>query len=322
MNTLLWPKPLSTAWATKTLTFSIGLGLMGLVSPLMAQTPYWVDDDDWNVPVRPVEPVEASSEGPWVEVGPDRAGPSRKAFDRRPDFQAETAQTKPRHATSVMYSHSSLSQGRGQWDELDTTYYYMIHPQVMGTARVVVRDRNGVRDTIQELGVEYYPPGRWQFRAHGARTVHPDFTYKSAVGAGVSYYLNERVDLHLDAKQYRFEQGNITEIRPGVGVHLSPQTQMVGTYIQGDAYGRGNYQGGVLKVIHQTQRNHRWTVSASSTIDPERTDVGVDFSRSKQLGVTYQFPVRTNVDVVVGAEHEWREEYNRTGVMMGVVARW
>lgn len=223
---------------------------------------------------------------------------------------------------STLYTHSSLSGGRGDWDELDTSLYYRFNPKVVGSIRLDARQRSGDTDLIKEIGVEVYPSPRWDFRASIAHVSDPDFTYERAAALGVTWHASPRLDLLLDAKRYEFADGNITEVRPGVGVQLAANTRLTATYIHGSAYGQRSYDGGALRLDQTFANRSRLSLGVATGADPERATTGVLLSRSKSASVYYQFPVRQNMEIIVGAEREWRSgSYNRTGVSAGLVVR-
>lgn len=221
------------------------------------------------------------------------------------------------------YQYSDLGKS-GSWSTVDTELYYTPSDRWSMSVSASHRRRNGQSDTIYGVHGSYQATPRLEVHGSIYRTPDPDFSYRRGYGLGVEYQATDRVDLLLDARLLEFDQGGITEIRPGARFHATDQTAITARYTSGRAFGARSYDGWSVRMDHRFENNHRLSVGYANGADPEREPGSPDviLSDSSTVSVGYRFPVRENVDMVLGAEYEDRPgSYHRTGVSAGVIVR-
>lgn len=221
------------------------------------------------------------------------------------------------------YQYSDLGN-RGSWSTVDTELYYAPSDRWSMSVSASHRRRNEQSDTIYGLHGSYQATPRLEVHGSIYQTPDPDFSYRRGYGLGLEYQATDRVDVLLDARRLEFEQGSITEIRPGARFHATDQTAITARYTSGRAFGARSYDGWSVRMDHRFENNHRLSVGYANGADPEMEPGAPDviLSDSSTVSVGYRFPVRQNVDMVLGAEYEDRPgSYHRTGVSAGVIVR-
>ncbi len=229
-----------------------------------------------------------------------------------------------RWVLTSLLSYSTLDNGRGDWRGAELDLLYKVSPRLRVGGNVELRERGDQADTLYTASVSANPVAAWEW--HAALTVTPnaDFSAERIGSAGAEWRVSPRISLLLDYRQLRFASGNLREIRPGVILWFGDQTWVTARYTEGDAFGDAGYHAHLLRLDHVFAGERRLTLAYARGIDPERDPLlpGVLLTESNLFAAVYRFPVRPQLDLVLGADYEDREPYyTRTGLLVGVSTR-
>lgn len=234
------------------------------------------------------------------------------------------ASVTPRWALTPIYTHSSVSGGRGDWNQFELDLQYQASPRVSLGANADWRERWGMDDTLYTGRISIQATDALEWHASVTSTPDADFSPERSHATGVEWRPARRVSLLLDYRQLEFANGDLREWRPGAILWLSDRTWITARYSDGDAYGGTGYHASTLRLDHVFGGQQKLSVAYSRGLDPERDPLlpGVLLSEADAVSVFYRMPLRPALDLILGAEYEDRARaYTRTGISVGLVAR-
>lgn len=238
--------------------------------------------------------------------------------------QAQDAAGDNRWTFTPIYTHSSVSDGRGDWNQFDLDLLYRAGPHVLLGANIDWRERWGLADTLYTGSVSVQATDAFEWHASATSTADADFSPGRIYATGVNWKPARRVSLLLDYRQLEFANGDLREWRPGAILWLSDHTWITARYSHGDAYGLTGYHASSLRLDHVFGGQQKLTLAYTRGVDPERDPLlpGVLLTEADYVSAYYRFPLRPALDLILGAEFEdRRRSYTRTGVSIGLVAR-
>ena len=238
--------------------------------------------------------------------------------------QAQDATGDHRWTFTPIYTHSSASGGRGDWNELDLDLVFKAGPHVLLGANIDRRERLGLEDTLYTGSVSVQATDAFEWHASATFTPNADFSPERIYATGVNWKPTRRISLLLDYRQLEFANGNLRERRPGAILWLSDQTWITARYSHGDAYGSTGYHASSLRLDHVFGGRQQLSLAYTRGVDPERDPQlpSVLLTQADYVSAYYRFPIRPALDLILGAEFEDRRRvYTRTGASVGLVAR-
>jgi YaiO family outer membrane protein len=239
------------------------------------------------------------------------------------DASAQAPATS-RWALTPIYTLSSVSGGRGDWNQFELDLQYQASPRVSLAANADWRERWGIEDTLYTGRVSIQATDALEWHASVTSTPDADFSPERIHATGLDWRLARRVSLLLDYRQLEFANGDLREWRPGAILWLSDRTWITARYSDGDAFGGTGYHASTLRLDHVFGGQQKLSVAYTRGLDPERDPLlpGVLLSEADAVSVFYRMPLRPALDLILGAEYEDRARaYTRTGISVGLVAR-
>lgn len=230
----------------------------------------------------------------------------------------------PRWALTPIYTHSSVSGGRGDWNQFELDLEYQASPRVSLGANADWRERWGIADTLYTGRISIHATDALEWHASVTSTPDADFSPERIHATGLEWRPAQRVSLLLDYRQLEFANGDLREWRPGAILWLSDRTWITARYSDGDAYGGTGYHASTLRLDHVFGGQQKLSVAYTRGLDPERDPLlpGVLLTEADYVSVFYRMPLRPALDLILGVEYEDRERiYTRTGISVGLVAR-
>lgn len=227
-------------------------------------------------------------------------------------------------ALTPIYTHSSVSGGRGDWNQFELDLQYQASPRVSLGANADWRQRWGIEDTLYTGRVSVQATDALEWHASVTSTPDADFSPERIHGTGLEWRPWQRVSLLLDYRQLEFANGELREWRPGAILWLSDRTWITARYSDGDAYGGTGYHASTLRLDHVFGDRQKLSMAYTRGLDPERDPLlpGVLLTEADYLSIFYRMPLRPALDLILGAEYEDRGRvYTRSGISVGLVAR-
>lgn len=229
-----------------------------------------------------------------------------------------------RWAFASLYTHSSLSGARGDWNQLELDLLYRAAPRVALGAKADWRERLGVDDTLYTGSVSVQATDALEWHAALTAAAGADFSPERIYTTGVEWRPWQRVSLLLDYRHLEFSDGNLSEWRPGAILWFSDNTWLTARYSDGRAYGSTGYHASSLRLDHVFAGGQKLSLAYSRGVDPERDPLlpGVLLTEADYITAFYRLPLRPSLDLLLGAEYEDRRRlYTRTGLSVGLAAR-
>lgn len=227
-------------------------------------------------------------------------------------------------ALTPIYTHSSVSGGRGDWNQLELDLEYQASPRVALGANADWRERWGIADTLYTGRISIQATDALEWHASVTSTPDADFSPERIHATGIEWRPAQRVSLLLDYRQLEFANGDLREWRPGAILWLSDRTWITARYSDGDAYAGTRYHASSLRLDHVFGGQQKLSLAYARGLDPERDPLlpGVLLTEADYVSIFYRMPLRPALDLILGAEYEDRERvYTRTGISVGLVAR-
>ena len=228
-------------------------------------------------------------------------------------------------AFTTLYSHSALSGGRGNWEQLDNDLLYTASPRWIFGGSVDVRRRYSASDTLFGASVSFLPNAAWELHASAKAAPSAEFSPRRSYESGVQWRASQRWSLLLDARRFEFPGGSLRELRPGVIFWFDEATALTARYTDGRAFGSTGYHAYSLRLDHDFNAGQRLSIGYAHGIDPEQDPSvvpGVLLSESDLLTAYYRFPLRARLNLIVGAEYEDRHHaYTRAAASLGLSKR-
>ena len=238
--------------------------------------------------------------------------------------QAQDAAAGTRWTFTPIYTHSGLSGARDDWNQLDLDLLYEATPRVLLGANIDWRERGDFDDTLYTGSIGVQATDTFWWHAAVTATSDADFSPEHIYVAGVEWKSAERVAWLLDYRLHEYSDGDLSEWRSGVIVWLSESTWLTARYGDGDAYDTRGYHNASLRLDHRFANHQQLSLSYANGVDPERDPFvpGVLLTEADYFSAYYRLPLRTAVDLILGAEYEDRHDvYTRSGLSVGLVVR-
>lgn len=229
-----------------------------------------------------------------------------------------------RWAFTSLYTHSSLSGARGDWNQLELDLLYQAAPKVALGAKADWRERLGVDDTLYTGSVSVQATDALEWHAAVTATADADFSPERIYATGIEWRPWQRASLLLDYRHLEFGDGTLREWRPGAILWFSDNTWLTARYSDGRAYGSTGYHASSLRLDHVFPGRQKLSLAYSRGVDPERDPLlpGVLLTEADYITAFYRMPLRPSLDLILGVEYEDRRRlYTRTGLSIGLAAR-
>ncbi len=238
----------------------------------------------------------------------------------------QPADSTPRWALSSLYTHSSLSNGRGDWNQLNSELLYNASPQWILGGQVDVRSRYATSDTLYGVNASFLPSKAWKLHASALVASDAAFSPTGSYALGAEWRATPRVSILLDARRFEFPTGGLNELRPGVIMWFGDDTTVLSArYTAGRAFGSTAYNAYSLRADHDFSSGQRLSLGYAHGIDPEQDPTTVPkvlLSEGDLYTAYYHFPLRSGWNLILGLEHEERRAaYVRTGLSIGFAGR-
>lgn len=237
---------------------------------------------------------------------------------------AQGATTGGRWTFTPIYTYSALGRDRGEWNQLDLDLQYKATPRVLLGGNIDWRQRWDSEDTLYTGSVSVQATDSFEWHAAATLASDADFSPERILAAGIEWKPGERMAWLLDYRRLEFADGNLREWRPGVMLWLSDRTWLTARYSDGDAYGARGYYATSVRLDHRFANRQQLSLSYARGVDPERDPLlsGVLLTEADYFSAYYRVPLRSAVDLILGAEYEDRRHvYTRSGLSVGLVVR-
>jgi YaiO family outer membrane protein len=227
----------------------------------------------------------------------------------------ESAEPQPeeerfRHWVVVpMYSHAFFDNGRRSWEEGDIQLLYQFNRNLMLGAEIDIMRRPPPGTDAYCSALASYFPAKY-LELHGKITVSPDpiFSAKQIYAGGLEYQITPRLGLLLDYQRYKFIQGSIDQIKPGLSIGITDGTSVTLRYARGSAFSglEYNYYSAALNL--GLAGNRRLSPAVAYGTDPN-AELGsggsplTSLSPAYTYSVFYREPVRRDLTLFIGVQY-------------------
>lgn len=241
-----------------------------------------------------------------------------------PAFAEHNAATT-RWTLSNLFSHSSLSGQRDDWNTNELELLYRANSDLILGGRVDVRNREQGTDTLYTALFSYQatPSLEW----HGSLRLAPsaDFSPLQTYVAGVQWRNSSKTALLFDVERLNFPEGSINQYKPGLTYWFTDKTYLTGRYTYGRAFNEESYDAGSLRLTIGLPGDRKLVLGVAHGADPEKDPAvpGVILTTANTYSAYFHLPLSPGLELVLGAEHEDRRDiYRRNAVTLGFVWRY
>lgn len=240
------------------------------------------------------------------------------------EAQIPPPDASPPWILTPLYSHSTLSGGRPAWDSLDLQLLRQVTPGLVLGALVDAQRRPPDTDVGYGGSFSWYPLRRLEWRGEASDVPGADFLPEQTYTTGVEWRADTPISLALDYKRQNFSDGPINQWTPALTWWFSDQTWLTGRYTRGRAFGAQNFDAYAIVLNLGLPDAGRFTLTFAHGADPEKDPgiPGVILTKATTYAAYYHWPLRHDLDLIVGAEYENRPGiYTRTTGSVGMNAK-
>jgi YaiO family outer membrane protein len=226
---------------------------------------------------------------------------------------------------SSLYSHSSLTGPRDDWNTLELELLYRASPALILGGRMDTRSREQGTDTLYSALFSYQasPDLEW----HGSLRLAPsaDFSPLQTYATGIAWRYAPRTTLLFDIERLNFPEGSVDQYKPGLTFQLTDRSFLTARYTYGRAFNASHYDAGSLRLSMGLPGSQKLVLGIAHGADPEKDPAvaGVILTSATTLSAYYHLPLKPRLELVLGVEHEDRRDiYDRTTATVGFVWRY
>jgi YaiO family outer membrane protein len=214
--------------------------------------------------------------------------------------------------TSAVYSHSTLSGGRPDWDQVVARLQRTVTPTLFVAGFVDAQRRPPDTNTGYGADASWYPVPTLEWR--GAMMFVPAATFlaQQTYGTGLEWRASPAYSVAGDYKRQNFGEGPIDQVSPAVTLWFDDdRTWFTARYVYGRAFEAQNFHAFSLRLALGVRDSDRLTMIYARGADPEKDPgvPGVILTNATNFAAFYRLKLGRGFNLIVGADREDRPGY-------------